>query len=914
MIATRQNPRYKRSCIILTATLASACQAFNAAHAQQVGQSTDEILDEIIVRGIRGGLRDALNQKRESDTFMDAIVAEDIGKLPDDNIAETLARVPGVQLERESGEGVNITIRGIRENRTEVNGRTLISPSGRGTNEGLFSYLPSELAGSVKVSKFLTADMADGALGGTVDIITRKPLDYDGLWGGATVKRSYTDLNDDYGTRASTVFSSKFKSDTMGVLLGLVYEDRPVTEDRAYSGGAWRADTTIPAGWTLPDTSNNYIYYLYDLAYQRKRETREKAALNAAFQWKPSDRLDINVDATYGEYEYDRSRGWMSIQLNHPRDRKVSDPIISEHNHLIGGVVSDSITSTAHEGYQLSRSFITGGVNATWTFNNGAKLFTEFAHTKADEIGDQQYLRMYARMPAGAQLPFYFGGGEVPVVDTSVVNLNPLDATVDVMYDNRTLNEGAENSFRMDLDLPLNGLFTRLKAGVRVSDITTDMAFIAKRGVTANPRTGAPVDWNTAEATSLQRAGIVASRPQDLPWVMAALRPFALSGVLSGTGVTLPPQMTVIDSHLIGNGAFGFSDAFYDAPFEKFPERTSNVQDRVAAAYVRGDFEFAGWVGNIGIRYADTETAIDNFALVNAAYVPYYKKGGYADVLPSIVVKKDLTDDLVFRFGAGATITRPPARILGEVARVNYVLDDPNTPENESDSSSARLPNPDLKPQRGKNFDASLEWYFSESSAVALGLFYKTLDNQIDTSVRSGTIDGYGDQIFRITTATNISGGWIRGFEIAYQQEFRFLPGLLRNTGASINYTFLESETDDIEPRTGERLPIQGMSENSINAQLYYEDSRLSARVLYNWRDEYYDALDPFSRLTAIWSKGVPSLDASIRYRIGKSLKLEFQAVNILNTPNETFAGFEEYLASYSVTGVRYSLGLSLKL
>lgn len=913
MIATLKNRRYKKSYTILAAALANVL-AVPPALAQQAEQTAGEKIDEIVVTGIRAGLREALIQKREADTFVDAIVAEDIGKLPDDNIAETLARVPGVQLERESGEGVNISIRGIRENRTEVNGRTLISPAGRGSNDGLFSYLPSEMARSVKVTKFLTADMADGALGGTVDIITRKPLDYDGLWGGASLKGSFTDLNDDYGTRASTVISSKFNNDTMGILLGLVYEDRPITEDRFHSNGDWRADTTLPTGWSLPDQSNDYIYYLYDVAYQRKQETREKGAINAAFQWKPSDNLDINADVMYGEYDYDRSRGWMSVQLNHPRANRISNPVISEHNHLIGGVVRNDITATAHEGYQLARSFVTGGVNATWNFNSGLKLFTEFSHTKADEIGDQQYLRMYNRMPAGVGIPFNVGSGKVPIIDTSLINLDPLDSTIDVMYDRRSVNEGKEDSFRLDLEYPLDGPFTKLMAGVRVSDITTDIAFIAKRGVSTNPQTGASVNWNTAEATSLLRAGIAANRLQDLPWALDALRTFDLSGVLPGTGVILPSEMTVLDTHLIGNGAFGFSDSFYDAPFEKFPERTSTVEDLVAAAYIRGDFEFAGWIGNVGIRYAETETVIDNFALVNAAYVPFYRKGGYSDVLPSLVVKKDLTDDLVFRFGAGKTITRPPARILGEVASVNFVIDDPATPENESDSSSARLPNPDLKPQRGTNYDASLEWYFSNSSALALGVFYKSLDNQIDTSVRAGTIDGYGDQIFRITSATNISGGWIKGFEVGYQQEFRFLPGLLSNTGASINYTYLDSETDDIEPRTGDSLPIQGMSKNSVNAQLYYEDNRLSARVLYNWRDEYYDALDPFSRLTSIWSKGVPSLDASIRYRIGKHLRVEFQAVNLLDTANESFAGFEQYLASYALTGVRYSLGLSLKL
>lgn len=890
--------------------VAIALAAFVASQAS--AQEASTTLEEIVVVGISKSLSDALIQKRESDTFVDAIVAEDIGKLPDDNIAETLARVPGIQLEREAGEGVNVTIRGIRENRTEVNGRTLISAEGRGSNAGLFNYFPSEIVGSVQVTKLLTADMTDGALGGTINILTRKPLDYDGMWGGASVERTYNDLNSDEGTRASALFSTRFGDETMGILLGATYEDRPITEDSVYSNGDWRSDVTMPASWTLPDASNETIYYMYDVRYQRKTETRKKSAVNAAFQWQPTDNLDINADVLYAEYEYDRSRAWLSAQMGHPRQNRITNPVITEHNHLVGGDVSNATISTDHEGYQAPQNFITGGVNATWTFDSGLELFAEVAHTKAERTSDQQNMTM---TQTGNRFSFYLASADVPLINIADMDLDPLNYGVQGLYDRRTVNEADENSLRLDVQYPLNGFFNKLSAGVRLSDVSTLETYFAKRGVGIDPTNGRPVNWDTAEATSMVRAGIPTQSPGVFPWAMAALRPINLSRVLPGTGLNLPAQMIVLDTHRIGNGGFGYSDVFYDAPFEKFPERTSTVEDTIGALYLRADFEAAGWQGNIGLRYAQTETVIDNFALVGGGYVPFHKEGRYSDLLPSLVVKKNIRDDMVFRFGVGETITRPPTSILGAVGRINLVVDDPTTPENEADSSSASLPNPDLKPQRGTNYDASLEWYFAETSAVALGLFYKSLDNQIDTGFKtSGTIDGYGDQVFLITTPTNIAGGWIRGFEVAYQQQFAFLPGLLGNTGASINYTYLESETDDVDPRTDEKLPIRGMSESSVNAQVYYEDERLSVRLLYNLRDNYYDRFDPYSRGTSIWTKGQPSLDAAIRYRFTDNFSLELQAVNLLDSPEEEFAGFEQYLNSYDLTGVRYSLGLSLKL
>lgn len=894
----------------LVATQASA-QSSGQTSAQSSAQES-VALEEVVVVGIAKSLSDALNQKRDADTFVDAIVAEDIGKLPDDNIAETLARVSGIQLERESGEGVNVTIRGIRENRTEVNGRTLISAEGRGSNAGLFNYFPSEIVGSVKVTKLLTADMTDGALGGTINILTRKPLDYDGLWGGASIERTYNDLNSDEGTRASALFSTTFGDNRMGILLGATYEDRPITEDSVYSNGDWRSDVTVPSSWTLPNASDPSIYYMYDVRYQRRRETREKSAVNAAFQWQPTDNLDINADVLYAEYEYDRSRAWLSAQMAHPRQNKITNPVITEHNHLVAGDVSNATIGTDHEGYQAPQSFITGGINATWTHSSGLKVFAELAHTKAERTSDQQNMSM---VQTGNAFSFDLVSADVPLINIENLDLDPLNYGVQGLYDRRTINEADENSFRLDVQYPLQGFFNKISAGVRVSDVSALETYIAKRGVSVDPNTGLPTDWHTAEATSMVRAGIPTQSPSNFDWAMAALRPVNLSRILPGTGLRLPAQMIVLDTHYIGNGGFGYSDVFYDAPFEKFPERTSTVEDTISALYLRADFDVAGWQGNIGVRYAETKTTIDNFALAAGGYVPFHKSGSYSDVLPSLVVKKNLLPDVVFRFGVGETITRPPTNILGAVGRINLVIDDPTTPENEADSSTASLPNPDLKPQRGTNYDASLEWYFADTSAVALGVFYKSLDNQIDTGFKkSGTIDGYGDQVFLITTPTNIPGGWIRGLEIAYQQRFDFLPGLLANTGASINYTYLESETDDVDPRTNEKLPIRGMSENSINAQVYYEDERLSVRLLYNLRDNYYDRLDPYSRGTAIWTKGQPSLDAAIRYRFTDYCSLEFQAVNLLDSPEEEFAGFEQYINSYDLNGVRYSLGLSLKM
>ncbi|MGD8174989.1 TonB-dependent receptor [Marinimicrobium sp. ARAG 43.8] len=890
---------------LISATLLAG--ASGASLAQQTGQPDDAsaaALEEVVVRGIRGSMVESLDRKREADTFVEVVVAEDIGKLPDDNLAETLQRVPGIQVEREDGEGVNITIRGIRNNRVEVNGRTLLSPYGRGTNAGIMNYFPSEIVGSVRTTKVLTADMTDGALGGTVDIKTRKPLDRKGFWGGASAEGTLAEMNDDQGVKLSAQVSNTFADDTMGVMFGVVHEDRPITEDRFYSNGDWRQG----APYSNPENNVQGIvdpyYYQYDLRYQRKEEEREKSAVNGAFQWQPSDNLDINADLLYAEYDYARSRSWAGIILDKTLENYDPDTIVvDEHDARVAGTLDTKVESN-HERYQGADSFLTGGLNMTWVGDSGLEVFAEYAFGKSETTRDQQFIQLYTYGEDGAGVPVSYDirGTDIASVDIPDLS-NPNDFTAATFYDTRDINEAEEDSFRLDVTYPMDGVITSVKAGLRYSSINATTAQFGKYG--APP-------YDNLEVTSLTRAGLGNTPVSDAEWLQNAAVVVDTSDVLSGSGANVPNQIVVVDTDRINGGGFGFSDAFYEAPISRFPDMDSEVEDTIMSYYVRADFDALGWTGNLGVRYSDTSTTVDNFALVSGEYEPYEKEGGYQDVLPSLIIKRDLTEDLVLRLGVSKSISRPSTRVLGATGTVNLIEDDPETPQDESEGSSASLPNPDLKPQRGTKYDVSLEWYFARNSALAAAVFYNSLDRQILDVTEPGTIPGYGDQEFNIRTQVNGAGGEIKGVELAFQHDFRDLPGLLGNTGTSINYTYLENTTDEIDPRTGDPIGLQGVSENSLNIQVYYEDDKLSSRLLYNWRDDYFDRLG-YEGATAILNKGEPSLDASIKYYLTDAMSIEFQAVNLLDSPKSEYAGWEQYVATYAETGRRYSLGVSVK-
>ncbi len=870
------------------------------------GQQTNNAqqLEEVVVQGIRGSLTEALDQKRDSDTFIDVVVAEDIGKLPDDNLAETLQRIPGIQVEREDGEGVNVTIRGIRKNRVEVNGRTLLSPNGRGSSAGIMNYFPSEIVGSVQTSKVLTADMTDGALGGTINIKTRKPLDKKGFWGGASIEGSHAEMNGDQGFKGSALVSNSFNDDTMGVSVGVVHEDRPITEDRFYSNGDWR----VGAAYSNTDLNEQNIsdpyYYQYDLRYQRKEEDRTKSAVTTAFQWQPSAKLEVNADLLYAEYDVGRSRAWAGIILEKTLDKYVPESIVVDDRdaRVAGSLVSK--VENSHERVDGTDNFLTGGINATWYADNGISVFAEYGFSTSESERNQAVMQLFTKGPGGAGVPVDFDLRNSDIPSVQIPDLSdPADLTAQVFYDDLNINKATEDSFRLDVDIPMEGILTSIKTGMRYSGITADRTKYSKYSV--DP-------WSGSRVTSLTRAGIGNTPVLDEPWLENALVTVDMSDVLSGSGANIPDQIVVVDTGLIGNGGFGFSDEFYDSPIEKLPEFTSTVEDTITSFYVRADFDVADWTGNVGMRYSDTSTTVKNYALVDGAYEPFEKDGGYQDFLPSLVIKRDLTDDLVLRIGASKIINRPPTSTLGATGRINLVDDDPSTPEDESEGSSASLPNPDLKPQRGTQYDAALEWYFADSSALAAAVFYKSLDRQILNITQVGTIPGYGDQEFAIATQINGSGGKIKGFEIAYSHDFRDLPSILSNMGTSINYTYLDNTTDEIDPRTGDPIGLQGVSENSVNVQVYYEDDKLSGRLLFNWRDDYFDRLG-YEGSTAILNKGEPSLDASVKYHLTDAVSMEFQAVNLLDNSKQEYAGWDDYVAAYAETGTRFSLGMSVR-
>lgn len=274
---------------------------------------------DIIVTGIRASLQESINVKRAAGNIVDVITAQDIGKLPDQNVAESMSRITGVQITRREGDGSNFTVRGISQNRLEINGRTFLGP-GAGGSASLESISP-EIIGSIVVSKSPTADMPEGALGATVNLKTKRPLDLDDLVVSGRLQGAYTDQADHLGYRGSALISKNF-DDRLGILASVAYSNTH-TRGQSFDSGGWtRTDAIDGNGDGINDPGlfrpNRFMARIYDRKEQR-------LALNSAIQFRPADDWEIILDGTYSRLKRERNSANYQVLFNNNDVNAVAD-------------------------------------------------------------------------------------------------------------------------------------------------------------------------------------------------------------------------------------------------------------------------------------------------------------------------------------------------------------------------------------------------------------------------------------------------------------------------------------------------------------------------------------------------------------------------------------------------------------
>ena len=867
------------------ACLAVLAQAPAHAQAQTAGQgdTSQEDGEEIIVSGIRDSLRKAAQVKRDADQVIDVITAEDVGKLPDDNVAEALQRVTGVQITRVFGEGQAVNIRGLQQVRVEVDGRTLLGFSGRvsppendnlGRSSGL-DAVPSSLFGRLEVAKSSIASQVEGGLGGTVNLKTPKPFDFKKKTISLSARGTYSEEADKFEPAFQGLFTTTFGADDQfGILLSGEYQKRTsklqLFERNNFlnrrNGDATATDRLGPL----------------QLQYENVVIDRTRVGVSGAFQWRPSDNLTLTADALYSRVANDRVNQAVTFILpTSATAASFRNPVYQDFggNEYIVAAEATGRIRVQNQRRKDPTDNLLIGFNADYESDSGLTIEADAYYSRGTLRQEIQVVVLDT--PSNIIGTFDFRDGTVPSLSLARPAGTPFSLTDPSVYNypttgNLTLRANLlpgnleEYAARLDVGYEVSDGFV-LSAGVRYVDLSADQTSFRSRGLATR-----------AELDPFFVAGdpnFLGSIDGDFPREFATFFPdrdFLLGRVLASEP---------------GDGPDGFA---------RNSLRDFVLNEKTYTGYVMGNAEFDLFGRpakfNAGVRISHTEFEANTLTqLPGNVLVPTIDTNSFTNVLPSANLVVNVTDDFLIRVAGSQTMQRAG---LADLAPSTFI-----NPTNLTSGGG----NAQLTPPISTNFDISFEYYTGGSNLISAAVFYKDVKDAITT----GTIQE--DIIFEgapLTVQTsrpfNIDSAKVKGFEVGITQFLDFLPAPLDGLGVIANYTFADSEDSA-------GFPLVATSKHSYNLVALYEKGPVSARIAYNWRD---DAVFEFTQGRPNVIAALSQLDAQIGIDLTKQVTLQLLGQNLLPRDSATveITNFNPVaLNSYALSERRLSIGVRAK-
>lgn len=958
--------------------------------AEQVDAATGQ---EIVVTGIRASLANSQSLKRDADTVVDAITAEDIGALPDRSVTEALQRVPGVSISRFAAgndadhfsvEGSGVVIRGLNYVRSEFNGRDSFSTNGgRALN---FQDVSPELLGSVEVYKNMTADQIEGGIAGTVNLNTRKPFDSRDPVLYLSADMNYGDFANKGSPSISGLASKNFDTGIgrFGVLVGGSYSQLfsradgiQVTNYQARFNGSQDINGDgDPETDTLAGIEPGRVVYAPVGAGVRIQEfNRERIGAAAALQFQSNDESllatlqFIRSDArqTWGERTFETSPDAIDRQTfpapgtdyTFGEDGLFESGVISFDRGYVppGGQQRGMVTQLANRGVKTRAVTNDFGGNVKWDATD--RLSFNFDGQYVKSTTKQTDFSVYGSTFAEVALDMR---GDVPQVDFLAPNgsdgrsffADPANSYYRAAMDHFEDNDGHEWAFKADATYDFgDGFLKKAKVGARYADRDQTVRYsLYNWGVLSEVWDGSgPVTFAETDSDTYGQFSFNNVFRGEGPSNLGA--PY-LNGNVAADYAAAAAQVQAVNAiwrNQKGANSGGWTPTAERAgvlPGTNFlPSEVYTNSEATKAAYARLDFGTQGndlfgglqVSGNVGLRYVHTTDKANGFftfptrnqiigtaadvatfcsqpaqtsafcgldaaqqqavlAFSDGAALNQTVRNGFDHWLPSFNLKVGVTSNLITRFAYSKAISRPGFEQLQSTTQIQpasgvsiFRLD-----------GGSRNANPNLRPVEANQFDLTAEWYFARVGSLTAALFYKDLTNVIVRDVaqtRAVTNNGITQDVLFIAPQNAEGHSSIKGFELAYQQTYDFLPGFLSGFGIQANYTFVDPSNIP-QGRTGQatsptttidtsRLPLEGLSRHTINGALIYEKGPLSLRAAYNWRSRYLltvrDEIAPF---LPIYSGAFGQLDGTILYSVNDHFKIGFQGVNLLDSTTKT--------------------------
>ena len=850
-----------------------------------------ETLEEVVVTGYRHSLKQAREIKREAEGIVDAISAEDIGKFPNQNLAESLQRISGVQISRDRGEGRDVTIRGLSPDFTRVqyNGRTL--PSASGGRNFDFTILPSDFVSTIEVHKTPTADLEEGALSATVNVRTLRPLEVGKRKIVVSLKGVQEENAGDTESNFSVLYNDVFANGAFGMTLGAHYDKRSV-ESHLFEAFGLENGTensrspTENLDYNLDGDFDDSVRFNHASNFSQLQEVRERQTFIANFQWRPSDNMDMWFEVLNSEFEVEgefplNSFRWTNVIGSVTDSNIINDPLGSDGfaNFLeIAGVDNrnNSRTTDTHDelmAFSLGGTYILGDwtIEAEASYGKSERSETRLAHELLGRANASYDLRLD---PGGIHQVEYTPGFD------SLDGANFRSIGFNGNLDEPTEDENAD--FRVDFSRDLawkvgnDFSFEGVEFGAKYS---TREKFNGFRNLTVSAEALAGILGETYDPDIEKDSGgsfdaspyLTLYNPSNFFDGYDGSASFPTTWLTASTSTILNqvPLSTLIANGLITEGGPTVID----------------VEEAVLAAYAKLKFEGSDGKlsGNIGVRIVQTDQKaagnVPDFATVD------FNPGGagtsvdssessvsrsYTEVLPSFSLRYEITEDVILRFGAARVMSRPSLNVLSTATTI-----DVNT-------RSIRSSNPDLDPFLADQIDLSLEWYMENGGLISVSPFAKYIESFVvsATSLEQVTYTTLGanaqTENFTRFLPDSGRGSDLYGFEINWHQP---LDMIVQGLGLQANFTAVTA--DDIQTADGgPLLPLDGLSETSYNLVAYYENDRFGARLAYNFRDGFVNSGTNYFG-DGSFTEGYKQLDLSASYNINANISVVFEALNI---------------------------------
>ena len=916
--------------LLVMATVAQAQEVTTGADATSaqpaIPAEDDAQPDEIVVTGFRASLDAALNVKRQSVAAVDVIVAEDIAKFPDQNLAESLQRIPGISIQRDGGEGRAITVRGLSAQftRVRVNGLETVATSSDGAASNRdrsfdFNVFASELFNSIVVHKTASASLDEGSLGAVVDLNTGNPLaGKTGFTLVGSVQGSYNDLSKNVGPRLAGLLSWKSDDGSFGVAVSAAYQKTDTLElgnntvrwaqgrfDSVngtpcfYSAATGGTPVANAGGFYRPNAacdSAALAFHPRIPRYGEIRHDRERLGITGSVQWSPTDATKVSIDALFSRFDETRTEKWGEVLLRgNERAIDLVNSAIDSNNNLITATLNDAWVRTEHFKKKATTNFYQ--IGGKWD----------------QDIGESFRFSLMGGLSKS--------NADVPIETTFV-------------FDDRDAQNYQYDYTNMAKPRLTFGTSVTDPANFQLAEIRDRPSNVTNKFRTAQLRT----EWDVAEGFQLKTGvlwrrfsfdSIAATRDTvvcgnggvDRVLGTLACSPSSLFGASAVYGFpagTLGEAFTLgkagqpagtTTSFLVPNldAAANFTRLYSRTPVVD-AGNTRGVTEEVKGGYfqvdAKGEMLGLEYAANAGVRYVKTDqtsTGLSN-------NIPVTIKRDYEDWLPSLNIALFPHRDFIIRGAIASVITRPSLAFLtpgGSVDGFNYRV---------------TFGNPFLDPFRATAYDLALEWYFAPQAIASVAIFRKSIASFPAGVTRSGTYASTGlplniippsspaatnpeGQLWTINSLTNGTGANLQGVELSLQAPFTFLPGFLRNFGGIVNASLISSEATysvsgpavnacvpgatpaapcNLGGLTNERrtTTLFGLSKTAYNGTLYYEDAKFSARVSASFRGGYGDSNSGTGNIFEGYGDST-NVDASVRYKITKQIELSLEGVNL---------------------------------